>query len=172
MRAVAGVTAGPPYAQPPLVHAVATPLPRPIRAIVLADDRHAKRILDELDGDGGLAEVARVDDVASLRAQIERNVWDVVLSQWGSTKFSTSAALEVIHRLQSPIPLIVLCESIGEEAAAQAIRMGARDVVRFDSLGRLNTILMREVIGSGHFRTLRDMLRTELLAHEIGRAHV
>src|SRR5579863_2137080 len=143
---------------------------RPVRVMVVAGETRAQFLLDELRRGVGVEEYACIEESGALQAAVERGIWDVVLSDWTFTRFSTLAVLDSLHELHRPIPLVVVSGRIGEEAVAEAMRAGARDFVPAEDFARLNAVIIREVTGDTSARNLREVLRSGLLAHagEIG----
>ncbi len=69
----------------------------------------------------------------------------VILADWALPAFSGLGALKLLKERGLDIPFIVVTGSIGEEAATEAIRMGAYDFVLKDRLGRLGAAVRRAV---------------------------
>lgn len=57
---------------------------------------------------------------------------DVVLCAQSLPGFGSLRALEILHERHDPPPLVVISETDGEDAAVEAIRLGATDYVRTD----------------------------------------
>ena len=91
--------------------------------------------------------VERVETAAALRAALERQDWDAVLSDWSLPNFSAPAALAIAKELRPDVPFVIVSGTIGEEAAVDAMHAGARDYVLKDKLGRLLPVLKRELLG-------------------------
>ena len=72
------------------------------------------------------------DFVASLAQAPEIVLADYSLPQWNGL-----AALQVLQQRELDIPLIIVTGSLGDEKAAECIRMGAADFLLKDRLGRL-----------------------------------
>ena len=88
----------------------------------------------------------RVDSEAALRTVLTQDrSWDLVLCDHGLPSFSSSEALEVVRELAPEIPFVILSGTIGEEAAVEALKSGARDVVLKANLARLGPVVDREL---------------------------
>jgi DNA-binding NtrC family response regulator len=70
--------------------------------------------------------------------------------------FSSREALNVVRTTSAEIPFVVLSGSIGEEAAVEALRSGARDVVLKSNLARLGPVVDRELAESRNRRRQRQ----------------
>jgi len=90
--------------------------------------------------------VERVETAAAMRAALQRQDWDVILSDWSLPDFNAPAALAIARELRPDVPLIIVSGTIGEEAAVDAMHAGARDYVLKDKLGRLLPVLERELL--------------------------
>ena len=87
----------------------------------------------------------RVQTAEDMRAALRHQDWHIVISDWSMPQFSARAALEVMQELRSPLPLIIVSGTIGEEAAVDIMRAGARDYVLKDNLARLVPAVEREL---------------------------
>jgi PAS domain S-box-containing protein len=79
----------------------------------------------------------RVQDADEMALALTAGPWDVVLCDHVLARFNSRAALALLATSTSDIPLIVVSEMVGEEAAAAVIRSGAVDFVSKDHLSRL-----------------------------------
>jgi DNA-binding NtrC family response regulator len=71
-------------------------------------------------------EVERVDTSETMRAALDRQLWDVVLSDWSMPKFSGASALNVLKETGVDLPFVIVSGTIGEENAPTASSSGAR----------------------------------------------
>jgi hypothetical protein len=86
----------------------------------------------------------RVADAEALAGALDAG-WDLVLCDHGLPGFSSSEALARIRESDAEVPVIILSGTIGEEAAIEALKGGAMDVVLKTNLGRLGLIADREL---------------------------
>jgi len=84
--------------------------------------------------------------------------WDLIISDWSMPRFSAPAALDIVRKKRLDIPFIIVSGTIGEEAAVEAMRNGARDYVLKDKLNRLTPAVEREL---RECAARRARLRTE-----------
>lgn len=87
----------------------------------------------------------RVDTASTLGAALGRRTWDVVIADHSLPHFNSAAALKMVKEGGFNLPFIIVSGSIGEEAAAQTMRMGAQDYVLKDNLTRLCPAIEREL---------------------------
>jgi PAS domain S-box-containing protein len=117
-----------------------------LRVLIIEDSStDVKLLVRELRRSIGSIEFECVEDAQSMRAALQRGKWDVVTSDWSMPRFSAPLALSIIHELGLDIPFIIVSGTIGEDAAVDAMRAGARDYVIKGNLGRLVPAIEREL---------------------------
>jgi multidomain signaling protein FimX len=94
---------------------------------------------------GYMVKSQRVHDTASMQAALDKGNWDLVLSKHTLAHYGAQQALDTIRRTRRSMPLIVLTEKINDEDLARIMRVGARDVVLKNELGRLAPAIEREL---------------------------
>ncbi len=87
----------------------------------------------------------RVDTGERLRAALERQTWDVVLSDFSMPGFNAGEALGILQETGLDIPFIIVSGAIGEEVAVELMRAGAHDYVMKNHLTRLAPAVLREL---------------------------
>ena len=128
----------------------------PLRVLLVEDSTtDANLIVHTLGRTGRVVEFERVENAGALRSALDQRQWDIVLSDSSMPVFSARAALAIVLEKNPDIPFIIVSGTIGEEAAVEAMRAGARDFVLKDQLARLNPAVEREL----HARTVRDAKR-------------
>jgi diguanylate cyclase (GGDEF)-like protein/PAS domain S-box-containing protein len=85
----------------------------------------------------------RVDSAERLSAALDRQSWDIVLSDYNMPNFSGGAALILLKESGSKVPFVFVSGTIGEDVAVDAIRAGASDYVMKSNLKRLLPIIQR-----------------------------
>lgn len=130
--------------------------------LLLVDDQEAAagRVLERLARSGRSVHSVRVDSFEALN-QALCQAWDAVLCNDTMPGFDAAAVLGMVQELAPDLPLIVLTGAVGEEAAVDYMRLGARDVVLRGNLGRLLPALDREIAEAklrAHLRRSEDLL--------------
>src|SRR5260221_4757768 len=69
----------------------------------------------------------RVDTAGAMRRALERENWDVVISDYVMPQFSGLAALQVLKETGIDLPFIIVSGHIGEDTAVAAMKAGAHD---------------------------------------------
>jgi PAS domain S-box-containing protein len=100
--------------------------------------------------------IERVDSDGGLRRALAERCWDIVVCDHGLPGFDSREALHVVQAEKNDLPFVVLSGSIGEEAAVDALRSGARDVVLKSNLARLGPVVDRELVESRNRRRQRE----------------
>ncbi len=117
-----------------------------LRVLLVEDSAtDAKLVLKELQKTWKGVALERVQTGGTMRAALERETWDLVISDWSMPKFTAPAALAVLKATGLDIPFIIVSGTIGEDTAVEAMRAGANDYVLKDKLGRLTPAVEREL---------------------------
>jgi PAS domain S-box-containing protein len=90
----------------------------------------------------------RVDNATALRMALRSGTWDVVISDYSMTHFTSDEVLRIVKETDPTLPFIVVSGLVGEDAAVDMMRAGAADYVMKDRLTRLLPAIQR---------VLRDM---------------
>jgi two-component system cell cycle sensor histidine kinase/response regulator CckA len=118
----------------------------PLRLLLVEDNENdAVLIVRELTRGGYEIAHERVCDAGSMRAALDRQSWDLVLSDHSMPQFSGRAALQVLRERHPDVPFIFVSGTIGEDAAVEAMRMGAQDYLSKSNLRRLVPAIQREL---------------------------
>ena len=118
----------------------------PLRLLLVEDsDDDALLVVRELTRGGYEIAYERVWDAGSMRAALDRQSWDLVLSDHSMPQFSGRAALQVLRDSHPDVPFIFVSGTIGEDAAVEAMRLGAQDYLNKSNLRRLVPAIQREL---------------------------
>ena len=89
--------------------------------------------------------VERVETAETMRAALNRDTWDLVLSDYSMPQFSAPAALQLLHEVGVDLPFIIVSGTVGEETAVTAMKAGAHDFLMKGNLTRLVPAVAREL---------------------------
>jgi diguanylate cyclase (GGDEF)-like protein len=118
----------------------------PLRVLFVEDcEEDAALVLRELRAGGFDPTWKRVDDVASMAAALERDRWDIVISDHHMPRFSSDQALSMLREQGLDLPFLVVSGSIDEDDAVAKVKAGANDFIMKDHLGRLVPTVSREL---------------------------
>lgn len=129
----------------------------PIRLVLVEDDDNDALLVEDHLRRGGLEfERVRVQTEPELNAALARGC-DLVLCDHSLPGFGGMSALQIVRAWDEDLPLIFVSGTIGEEAAVEAMRLGARDYVLKGDLTRLLPALNRELDELGRRRGQRRL---------------
>src|ERR1700744_145874 len=69
----------------------------------------------------------RVESLAGLEKALDRQGWDVIISDHSMPGFTSFQALDLIKARKCDTPFIIVSGVIGEEMAVKAMKAGAND---------------------------------------------
>ena len=140
---------------------------RQLLRILLVEDaeQDAELLMRALRKEGIKAQFERVQNVADLRAALQRQPWDAVIADFRLPGFSGLDALGMVRAAGLDIPFILLSGTIGEEAVVDVMKAGANDFVTKENLQRLAPALKRELqetaVRAAHRQAERDLIESE-----------
>jgi two-component system, cell cycle sensor histidine kinase and response regulator CckA len=109
----------------------------------------------------------QVDSEATLRAAFERQSWDLILCDYNLPGFGGASALGVARHCAGAIPIVIVSGAIGEEMAAELVRLGADDVVRKENMRARLALAVRRELAAAEVRQSEQRLHTELLEQSV-----
>jgi hypothetical protein len=115
----------------------------------------AELVVLELRRHGYDVALERVDTAPALSAALESRRWDIVVCDHGLPSFDSRQALCTVRESRPDLPFVILSGTIGEEAAVEALKAGARDVVLKTNLARVGPVVDRELREAESRRRLR-----------------
>src|SRR6266566_3243768 len=119
---------------------------RALRILNIEDSRRDASLLRRhLEREGYDLVFERVDSPAAMRAALQGQEWEVILSSYAMPHFGALQALAILKEMNLDIPFIIVSESIGEETAVEAMLAGAHDYLMKDKLERLAPALERQL---------------------------
>jgi PAS domain S-box-containing protein len=129
-------------------------------------------IMRTLKKGGYKPDVRRVETAATLLQALHEKSWDIILCDYHLPDFNAPAAISLLSESGLDIPLIIVSGVIGEERAADCMRLGARDYVMKDNLSRLCPAISRELsqarLRAEHFQAAAFVrIRAALLDYEV-----
>ena len=118
---------------------------KPLEVLLIEDSDTEKLLTPELRRAGHTIRVERVQDASSLTAALQRQKWDLIISDWTMPQFNARDALSLVRAVEPDVPFIVVSGTMGEDNAVAAMRAGANDYVVKDKLARLVPVVEREL---------------------------
>ncbi len=138
-----------------------------LRVLHIEDSEEDSELIGRLLQNSGVAcKIQRVDTRAQVFDALEKQSFDLILSDCRLPNFSGAQALDIAHALKPEVPFIFVSGTIGEETAIESLRNGATDYVLKDRLSRLAPAV-RRALAEAEERTLCRQLQQRL--REAGR---
>ena len=118
-----------------------------VLSVLIIDDSpdDAELPVKELRAAGYRLKTERVYNLAGMEAALQKDKWDMVLSDFTLLQYGAQMALELLKRKKLDTPLIVITRSLSDEDFAAVTAAGARDVIRKNYTGRLVPAIRREL---------------------------
>jgi signal transduction histidine kinase/ActR/RegA family two-component response regulator len=94
---------------------------------------------------GGLTDIyaERVETEEQLKNALQREKWNIVISDYNIPGFSPLTALGIVRESSKHIPFIVVSGLVGEESVADMMKAGVEDFVIKSRLERLTPVIKR-----------------------------
>ncbi len=136
-----------------------------LKLLILEDNRDdAELAVKQLEKDGYEVEYSVVDSANSFREALDDNP-DLIIADYSLSGFNCLDAL-LMHKDVSPeVPLILFSGNIGEERAADCIKLGAVDYVLKDNSVRLAPAV-RRALNEAEVRRKRIIAESQLRESE------
>lgn len=102
-------------------------------------------VLRQISGGGWQVVHKRVRTPELVKTALKEDVWDLVICDCPTTDFDSFEVLRILQDERLDVPLVIVSDPVREEAAIEAMKVGARDYVFRDDLARLRPIIEREL---------------------------
>lgn len=133
-----------------------------LRVLLVEDsEKDALLILDELDFGGYDTVFERVETPETFTSALERNSWDIILSDYRMPQFNGMKALELLKHSGQDIPFILISGKIGEETVVQCLKAGVHNYIVKANITRLIPVVTKE-LQEAKERGLRKKLEEDL----------
>jgi PAS domain-containing protein len=118
----------------------------PLRVLIIEDlPDDAELVLRALSLGGYQCAALRVDTALAMSDALDREPWDLIISDYHLPGFDAPAALSLLQAHDLDIPFLLVSGTIGELAAVTAMKAGAHDYLAKGSLKRLVPAVAREL---------------------------
>ncbi len=118
----------------------------PLRVLMVEDSNSdAELLLLELQAGGYEPVFQRVDTPEGMRAALEKQSWDIIISDYVMPRFDGLAALKLAQDKGCDLPFIIVSGKIGEDVAVVAMKAGAHDYIVKGNWARLAPAVRREL---------------------------
>lgn len=112
--------------------------------VLIVEDRaaDAELMAKELQRAGFNVDWQRVDNERDFRMRLTPGL-DLILSDYNVPGFGANPAMEAVRESKLDVPLIIVSGSIGDDRAAECLKMGATDYILKDRMARLGPAVGR-----------------------------
>ena len=118
----------------------------PLRVLLIEDvPDDAELVVRALSRGGFDPTVLRVDTALAMSDALDREPWDLVISDYSLPAFDAPAALSLLQAHAIDIPFIIVSGTMGEHAAVTSMKAGAHDYLNKGNLKRLVPAVAREL---------------------------
>ena len=138
----------------------------PLKLMIVEDSEDdALLVVRELRRGGYAPEFDIVETAEAMRTALEKQTWDIVISDYSLPGFDAPAALNIVMESGLDLPFIIVSGAIGEETAVETMRAGAHDYLMKGNLARLSAAVERELreaeLRQEQKRTEQRLLKSE-----------
>ena len=139
----------------------------PLRVLLVEDSEDdAELMLRELRKGGYELRYQRIETAEEMRTALDREEWDLILSDHRLPNFSSIGALALLQNSGLDLPFIIVSGTMGEETAVAAMKAGANDYVMKGSLARLCPAVERELREAEVRRSRREAEKKEHILYQ------
>jgi diguanylate cyclase (GGDEF)-like protein len=118
----------------------------PLNLILIeSSEPDAQQVLEALAELGYDVNASRVETPEALVAELRRERWDLAMADYALPGLTADRALNIVREHAGELPFIFLSGTAGEDAAVDAMRIGAQDYILKNSLSRLGPAVEREL---------------------------
>src|SRR5689334_19028096 len=112
--------------------------------VLIVEDRasDAELMAKELQRAGFNVDWQRVDNERDFRMRLTPGL-DLILSDYNVPGFGAVPAMQAVQESRADVPLIIVSGSIGDEKAAESLKLGATDYILKDRMARLGPAVER-----------------------------
>jgi PAS domain S-box-containing protein len=117
-----------------------------LRVLIVEDSENDELIIIRELKKGGYNPVyERVETASAMKKVLKEKQWDIILCDYTLPKFNAPSAIAVLKEANIDIPIIIVSGTIGEDVAAECMRLGAHDYIMKENLSRLCPAIAREL---------------------------
>jgi signal transduction histidine kinase len=137
-----------------------------LRALIADDSENDVLLLLRVLRKAGYQPVyERVSTAPAMQAALQRQAWDIVISDYEMPHFGGFEALQLLKASGQDLPFILVSAVVSEETAVTAMKAGAHDYIMKRNLARLVPAIERE-LSEAQTRAARKAAETALRQSE------
>jgi two-component system, cell cycle sensor histidine kinase and response regulator CckA len=117
-----------------------------LQILIIEDSRDDVALTSLALKKGGVeALLERVDTPGDMAAALDRQPWDIIVSDYSMPHFTAPEAFKLLRERDLDIPFIIVSGTVGEETAVAAMKLGIHDYLMKGNLARLAPAIEREL---------------------------
>ncbi len=105
----------------------------------------AEHTINLLRNNGFAVRATQIVNEDELKAALEKQAWDMLISKPSVGEFTAEKALRIIQHFQRDTPVLLLTDTYSGELVVDAMKMGMVDVVPANELERVRLVVAREL---------------------------
>ncbi len=130
---------------------------KPLRALIIEDSEDDTLLLiQELNKGGYDTTYKRVETAAALTDAIDKQLWDVIISDHSMPSLNAPKALEILRTKEIDLPFIIVSGKMSDKMAVMVMKAGAHDYIPKNNLGLVVPVIERELHEAGVRRSRRQ----------------
>ena len=119
---------------------------KPLKVLFIEDSEYDVQILIRELRRGGYEPLSeRVETARDMSAALDRQKWDLVISDYVMPRLSGLDALTLVKDWGLDLPFIIVSGNIGDDLAVESMKAGAHDYILKSNLSRLVPAIRREL---------------------------
>ena len=119
---------------------------KPLAVLIVEDSESDAQLIVRLLTKAGYSLMfERIETAEQMRAALEKQAWDMVISDYSLPELDGPTALTLLQETGLDIPFIVVSGTMGEETVVDVMKAGAHDCVMKGNLARLAPAVEREL---------------------------
>lgn len=119
---------------------------KPLRALIIEDSEDDTQLLIyELNHGGYDTTYERVETAAALTDAIDKQLWDIIISDHSMPSLNAPKALEILRKKGIDLPFIIVSGKMSDKMAVTVMKAGAHDYIPKNNLARVVPVIEREL---------------------------
>lgn len=116
-----------------------------LRILFIEDKNNVLFIKKELEKQGFDIYFKTADNENSLKSNLEREIWDAVLSSYRLIDINSLEALQLVKAYNQYLPFILISEDIDSSKLVELMKNGCNNLIKKDNISKLGEVIQREI---------------------------
>lgn len=132
-----------------------------LRILFIEDKNNVLFIKNELEKQGFDIYFKTADNENSLKSNLEREIWDAVLSSYRLIDINSLEALQLVKAYNQYLPFILISEDIDSSKLVELMKNGCNNLIKKDNISKLGKIIQREIEDTDSNKSKDVLWKTE-----------